>query len=671
MRSPCVKPLAHGEQAGLRRSIIAILLICALPTYQSVAQQADTLRHYDLAEIVIGDRDSTENDNEHASVHRLRIADLLLSDAQFLSGALRTVPGLHIQVNSRGEAIPYLRNSGERQVALFLDGALLNIPWDYRFNLRTLPAGMIGETKIVQGVPSALYGTNTTGGVISFLSRLLDSTGRLTTTKFSVGQGEARGIDIHNFFSTGRVRSALGFSYSRAGDFLLPDTILPYSQPSEDRRTNSDIEATSFFGKLQVDGKTTLGLTLLGSTARFGVAPESHIDPDVDQVRFWRIPESTNLMLVGNAGRRVRAHELKATVWASRATQQIDEYADVTYSSVEQSENSRDWTGGVRLAGRSPIAGASASYALNLNTSWHQERSNGGAWDIYSQQVASIGAEVTQNLDPVTRLTVGGSLDGLRTPLTGDKPSRRPQTAFAFSTSIQTHQFGSDFRFSVGQRVRFPTMRELFGVALQRFLLNPDLAPERSLVVEAEAGTSLGLASLRVIPFLRRTFDTIDQQRVVVDGNTLRQRINLEGSWTSGVELVGAVTFSRYVSSQAAATFTETRVIDSLREIDDLLEKPRALVAITTSFNPYRWLAIRHELDYTGLAFGLAEDNGLITLPRTTIHNVRLTGFVSWKGSRSAELSFRVNNISDVARFRQPGLPDAGRTVSASLDLTF
>jgi hypothetical protein len=49
-------------------------------------------------------------------------------------------------------------------------------------------------------------------------------------------------------------------------------------------------------------------------------------------------------------------------------------------------------------------------------------------------------------------------------------------------------------RAGVGQKTRFPTMRELFDEALDRFMVNPELEPESALMVEVGLGLGIFVA---------------------------------------------------------------------------------------------------------------------------------------------------------------------------------
>ena len=64
--------------------------------------QSDSLRSYDLSEIVIGG-EGRESDRAE-QLFRVSLADLARQDAPDVAGTLRLLPGATVQTNSRGEA---------------------------------------------------------------------------------------------------------------------------------------------------------------------------------------------------------------------------------------------------------------------------------------------------------------------------------------------------------------------------------------------------------------------------------------------------------------------------------------------------------------------------------------------------------------------------------------
>ena len=145
---------------------------------QSPETSSDSLMSYDLGEIVVNS--GTTFQAEANTISRVAIADIERQNATSISELARLIPAAHVQTNSRGESLIYVRNAGERQVALFFNGALLNIPWDNRVNLDLVPTTAIGGITVSKGVPSVLYGTNVLGGAINITSRSLESIGSVT-----------------------------------------------------------------------------------------------------------------------------------------------------------------------------------------------------------------------------------------------------------------------------------------------------------------------------------------------------------------------------------------------------------------------------------------------------------------------------------------------------------
>ncbi|MCE7933561.1 MAG: Plug domain-containing protein [Chlorobi bacterium CHB2] len=191
-------PLGHlhsiNQQTTMKRTIpIALLALCAAGVAQ--AQQPampdtarvrlDTLKTYRLGEVIVrGEHDATVGST---TVQRIAAAKIIASDAPTADRLAPIMPATRIQTNSRGEAILYMRNAGERQTAIFLDGALINIPWDNRVDLSLIPMNSIGGVTMSKGVASVLYGSNILGGAVEFVSQELSEPGFLTDVSLTGG----------------------------------------------------------------------------------------------------------------------------------------------------------------------------------------------------------------------------------------------------------------------------------------------------------------------------------------------------------------------------------------------------------------------------------------------------------------------------------------------------
>ncbi|MFK7846346.1 MAG: TonB-dependent receptor [Rhodothermales bacterium] len=646
--------------------------------------ERDSLLSYDLAEIVVSDGSVFEA--EANTVQKVSLAEIAKRNAVSVSDLARLIPAAHVQTNSRGESLIYLRNAGERQVGLFFNGALLNVPWDNRMNLDLVPANVIGGMTITKGVPSVLYGTNVLGGAINITSRTIDYEGSVTEIGGQFGDASTSNFSLTHMLSTGAFKFTGAAGYSTRDGMPLPDVSL-FSQTNSDIRSNTDRTILNLFGQgsYQFRNGAEVGLSYLFIDGDFGIAPEGHVDPATSSVRFWRYPEFTNSTLVLNASLPLAAATiLRGAVWGSWFGQHIDSYESDLYESLDERQQDEDNTLGTRITLNQEIGGGLLSVALNGLISEHSEKTlatlDTGSLEaagsvpaeVFEQVVFSAGVEYATPVSEDFRINVGGSIDGIATPETGDKPSRDAQTGFGVSGGVQ-YRLSPEWllRASAGRKVRFPTMRELFGVALNRFLLNPDLKPETSFVSELALVTNGDVFSGEVVGFFQRTYDTIDQERVTVDGVSLRRRINLDGSRGFGFELVGSARPIRSLLLNGHLTVMKPRAIEE-GETTFQTEKPSVLGSFIVTHTLPSGFSLTGQATYTGRAYGRNDDNELVSLTKSLVMDTKASYlFAVGSGDLYTEAFVRVDNLFNVETLPQLGLPGAGRYISAGINISF
>ncbi len=676
-------------------SIFALLntfLLCGLsaviaPRVMAQTQpdvESDSLLYYDLAEIVVSDGSVFEAETN--TVQRVTLAEIARVNATSFSDLGRLIPAAHIQTNSRGESLIYLRNAGERQVGLYFNGALLNVPWDNRMNLDLVPANVIGGITVTKGVPSVLYGTNVLGGAINITTRAIDYDGSQTEIGGQFGEASTTNLNLTHLYTKGAFKFTGALGYSTRDGLTLPDVNL-FSQQSSTLRANTDRALFNAFvqSSYQLNSGAEVGLSYMLIDGDYGIAPEGHVDPNESSVRFWRFPEFSNATVVMNASVPLGATSIiRGAAWGSWFRQHINAYASADYNLLEDQQRDEDNTFGSRITINQELGDGLLSLAFNGLQSTHREKTletledgslpAAGSVDneTYEQFVFSVGSEYGLPVSDILRLTVGASLDGITTPQTGDKPARDAQTAFGASGGMQ-YQLAPAWllRASIGRKVRFPTMRELFGVALNRFLLNPDLKPESSFVSEVALITNGNVVSGEIIGFYQRTFDTIDQERVTVDDVSLRRRINLDGSRVFGVELVGSARPVQTVNLTGHLTIMKPRGIEG-DETVFLTEKPAVLGSLGIVHTTRAGLSFSVEGTYTGRAYGRNDDNELVPLVKSLVADLKAAYLFSLRnGSVYNEVFVRVDNVFDTETLPQLGLPGAGRFISAGLNVSF
>lgn len=674
------------------RGVLLVVMLFVLTGPTTVRAQTadpadtDSLRSYELAEIVVESADRQAR-TATTTVHRVALASIAQTDAAAVDGVMRLIPAAHVQTNSRGETLVYLRNAGERQVALFFDGALLNVPWDNRFDLAWVPSDLIGGITVAKGVPSVLYGTNVLGGAINLTSRTLQNRGTFTQVEGMGGTSGALQSRLTHLGRTERFSYAFSAGYSEHDGLALPENVaLPFNQRSDALRTNTDQQWLSLFGQTTytLNGKAQVGLSVLHLDGEKGVAPEGHLNPEQFTVRYWRYPEWRTTMAILNGQVRVgnTGGVLRGALWGTRIAQTIAQYDSDAYDLHLEDQEDEDDTFGARLTFQQPVGPGELRLALNALTSRHVQQNiayEDGAPALpmapastYRQHIWSTGAEYVWHLPSRLELLLGASLDGIATPETDDKPARDPQVDVGI-TSGGVYRLDDSWtlRASAGRKVRFPTMRELFGEALGRFLVNPDLKAESSLLGEVGIGFQHAAGSGEVVAFLNRTYDTIDRRSVDVPGEDRprRQRVNLDGSRVAGIEVVGATRPVRGLLIDGHLTWAHVRGFDA-GETVRLVEKPEWLGMFTVTYNAPGGVSMLAQAVYTGRAYGLDEDNVFLPLPTSLVFNARLS-YLFIRGRWATELFARVNNATDQVTLPQLGLPGPGREFHVGIDVSF
>ena len=650
---------------------------------QSGSAAQDSLRFYELSEIVVGDERDAQRAARTGSARRVPLADIVRADASDVAGLTRLIPSAHLQTNSRGESLIYVRNAGERQVSVFLDGALLNVPWDHRVDLSAVPASVLGGLQVIQGASSVLYGTNVLGGAVNLSTRSMEGEGAHSELIGVGGSGGYLRMDGMHQRRKGRTSVLAAAGYNRTdGTPLGSNADLPFGQSGTVLRDNTDRRIAHGFARATRSlERGLIGFSVLHVDAQKGVAPEGHLDPSVESVRYWRYPDWRTTLVSANALLEPSDKvSVRAATWVSEFSQRIDQYPSIGFSGVEEQQQDVDRTLGARVTAERSLGRGVVRGALHGLLSTHRQQDSvleqgdlrAAPREVYRQATGSSGLELGTPLGTTgrTRFVVGGNLDLFAMPETAGKPGPGTFVAWGATSGIERDlTAATQFRASIGRKVRFPTMRELFGTALDRFVVNEDLRPESALLVDAGLHQTLEDGAAELTLFLNRTWDTIDQENVDVNGQRLRRRINLEGSRVIGLEVLGQKSV-RGVDVEGALTFSRPLVLGQTGR-SRLTEKPEVLGRGALRHSPRRGVSIGAEVVYTGRAYGLNPANQLEKLPQVLQINVRASARRYTSARVFVEGFVRADNLTDRSVFPQLGLPGPGRSLQLGVSLAY
>ncbi len=606
-----------------------------------------------------------------------------LSDEQLLerqpksaADAVKALPGVSVRTNSRGETIARVRGSEERQTQVFLDGAPLAVPWDGRADIGLIPPGLIGTVRATKGAVPIEYGTNAVAGAIDLETRSGGPAAiRATGSAGSLGFAEVSAVAT---IPAGVVDFTLAVAgLTRDAEPVASLKALPFSQPVSRRRVNTDLNSVSLFGAAAYEaGPLALRASLLHFDAERGIAPESDRDPTVNAPRYWRYPDITQTQLnLASELQLSSRSSLRFVGWRQWFEETIEQFTDVTYSTVRAREDDEDDTAGGRLVFSTTAAPFNFRLVGSAQTSRHAQVDHTfpavpGPRLIYRQNLYTIGGEADVPVGP-GKATLGFAYDHSANPKTGDKPEHPDRGALAFSAAYGV-PLGDHWSLAAsgGRRNRFPSSRELFSEALGRFLPNPDLKPEQAWLADLELRYERPHLTAQINPFLSVAKDTIAQRVVQVDGRNLRQRFNLSGSKSYGVDAALAADVTEQLGVELSGTVLRARADEGAAAFRRLPQRPSYEVAAAATYKPIDALSLRGEFRRVGPAVDLDADGNKAQLAPGNEINLRARWQVAelWRRSKLA-LTGSVENLTDDVITPQLGLPLPGRSFRVGLQL--
>ncbi|PKL85147.1 MAG: hypothetical protein CVV22_09475 [Ignavibacteriae bacterium HGW-Ignavibacteriae-1] len=642
--------------------------------------ESDTLRIYRLGDINVG---STRQVGSvvNSTINEIKYFELQRADIFSLAEIQKSIPSARIRTNSRGEAMLFLRGAGERQLGLFFDGVPMNLPWDNRFDLSMLPAGIIGNIVVNQNSNSIMFGPNVLGGVVNVSTIERHSDGYGMNAKLQGANSETYSLDLTHDARIGDFNYIANVSYFNSNGYILPGDV-PDDMLHQDLdakfRTNTDQKRMSGYlrGEYQFNPLTVAGVSVLYLTGEKGVAPESHIE----NARFWRYPEWSRMLISSNFEHKFSKSgnsTLRGTLWFDDFNQQINTYASTRFDSVTSEQHDQDNTIGARLAFAQQLTeNQNLNFVVNGFHTKHEEAIEEKSPDNFSQNTLNAGIEYNIAMNNL-KIGVGVAYDYNETPETGlfteyAGLSSSDYAAFLNANYDLTSEMVLFANFS--RRTRFPTMRESFSGALDRFKVNPDLLPESGILTEIGLGYSISDITLKFSAFANFYENLISQVTLSSEEDELRRRmrVNVGKADILGTEFGIDWSISRSIKLGAFMTYMNAKGESNGKELEHLDNKPELLGGLSAIYTHVSGISLMLESETTGNQYEAdnSEESGFAKVDGSTIFNLRISYNLFKLTGHVADIYIRANNIFDTYRLYQRGLPEPGRTIQAGISFS-
>jgi len=597
---------------------------------------------------------------------------VMVRDPSSLADLGGLLPSVRVATNSRGDSHLMVRGAPERHSQAFLDGIPLNLPWDERVDLETIPITGVGRLEGRRGLPTLLDGPGVRAGSVQMLTP--QSHGLTRTTQVSLAAGQ------HGLGRVGlsHQREAGSWDLLGAGSWHKRDA-WPLPQ-NNGLRENSDLEQYSILmrGSRPVSDTGRLNLLATAWSGEKGVPPELHLG---DDARFWRYPVRKRALFGASLAMGHGEWDFTSLLAADFFAQEIDPRGPDNWgqplSEGDDYEKNFDRTGHAQL-GATRWLGAHSRLSFQGNVRYTQHRellTFGGPTYSYAQWLTGLVLEGEHRWAEIWSLRAGAGWDHAATPESGDKTKTEDFDAPAFNLRL-SRQLGrrSEAYLSASQRSRFPSLRELYSGALGRFVPNPDLRPERQDMLEAGMTAQGNNWHFTGAAFLQYLHDGIEKEKIPGPDQQF-MRVNRTKIRVPGLEAAGGWRVRPDLEITGQHTVLVARVQEDGTYDQPAEDRPDYLSHWAINWSRYTGPGALIETAVTGPRWSAdVSDNidGLKRLPAAVRWNARLSWRWEMGGGQESpgtelEAHLRLDNVFDQWSDYQVGLPEPGRVFSGGL----
>lgn len=460
--------------------------------------------------------------------------------------AMVDLPGVSLeqQYSGRNQVMVSIHGFDYLQVPLYVDGMLMNDPYDGTLDYRQIPSSNIAEIQVAKGFSSALMGPNAVGGAINIVTMTPQKRyqGEMMTGGYSGGgliSSIRLGSRMRHFFVEGWLDWTQANFIPLSGNFVTNA-----AQPNDDMNSSYSQDA-KYAGRIgwTPNGRDEYVFTYVNMKANDGIPLNTGNDPlnanDCSAstltsstlykcytningkfaFRSWSYWDKTSYYFHSNTGvgdkssikLRVFYDEYPNLMYFYNVPSSITAIPVYTPSMLNLSSTTLydDHSDGFATEfDTRRIRGNTIGASFYFKDDTHREvplaLSTGELpYGLDRQQVVSIGLQDLVTLTERLNATAGMSfdhLDGLQASNSGNNyyaftspqcPSNTDETNFTACTPHQwaynpqvsaTYTFKDFGRLFVGfaQKSRFPVLKEMYSFKMAQGIPNPNLLPEHS-----------------------------------------------------------------------------------------------------------------------------------------------------------------------------------------------
>lgn len=324
-----------------------LVILCTLPIIL-LSEITDTLttpktRHYVLEGIrVIADQpEESIGSIETKNFNR----DLILPEFN-LAGSINDINGVTLTTGGKSGADISIRGFTDRQIKIMLDGRPLGKGYFGTLNLNTIPLSEIKEIHVLKGPISALYGSDTMGGVVNIITRS-PSNEHLLKTGFLAKRNNTNKLYLSTERDMGEWDYWVYFSRYNTEGFMLSDDFQPTSYENGAVRDRNARQQYDLQGKLNW---TMFDHHSFGIQASYTFMDKYEITSSIYENRYRQFTDWQRYQLSGMASLQLSPYILlDSNIYYDQNDDTYAEYSDPDYENMflQWPSELSSWTFGV------------------------------------------------------------------------------------------------------------------------------------------------------------------------------------------------------------------------------------------------------------------------------------------------------------------------------------
>jgi outer membrane cobalamin receptor len=629
--------------------------VVILPLFAATPDSLKT-RRYTLDEmrvVATGVNESIGNINIIHLENTPKSSELTLSDI------LKNTSGLSITTGSRNESHLKIRGFRRENVKIMIDCRQINGGYFGYVSLSEMPMFDVSEVHVLKGAVSPLYGTNSSGGVVNFVTRKPSDESWLTI-RSGVKRNNTQSLQLITAHSFELWDYWLNISGYKTDGFMLSDDFKPtkYENGSVRNHSNNmsyDIQSKVNFSLLDIHSVGfSLGYT---SADERNVPPSIYSGPPYRQFIDWR---RYQFSLVGDI-QVLPTLNIKPNVFYDAYDNTLLEFSDPALTKVTLNSILESWTLGSQLRTEYILTGKDKLYHLykyEKQTYNRKDNRDYLDWTTNYTHLQNTSLMLNHQFSEKWETSVAwGLTQSIRYYKETSGVDRKAlntawQSEPAFSLQYDDKINYANIAFS--RNLQYPTMQQLYSYSRG----NLHLLPERAIKSELNFGRKFISESVFVGVENSLYLNHIDG---MIDRISSARFMNQPPVKNAGYELTFNTQFFKKLETEHQLGYIKLDMNNDFT----FNEIPEWSINNTLSYNIMENLKVSYSVNWTDKMNSPDDAGRAYMLPDRVLHEMG----VNWSSeSKKYKVAFNVSNIFDLDYQEQYGYPAAGRNFSLALE---